>query len=122
MALLTSCLASFPNSRIKPRPSTTTSTTKTVALPTGAALGTNVVLVAANANRTNLTFLNTSTTETMVYGYVDSADLGAAAPGLDQGIEVGPLRSVEILDPRAVYGHNFSDVAVIQVDIDEGSG
>jgi len=106
-------LASFPNSRIKPRPATTSSDTFSITVPTAVA----TLIAAANPNRTVLTIRNTSPTDAY-YGY----DAGiTVAPGPTSGFLLKGLDSVDIQDPGDVYVIQSSGVA-IQIDVDAGQG
>lgn len=107
-------LASFPNSRIKPRPARTQGHTEIATLaPGGASL-----VAPANLNRTNLLLRNLSATETIYYGYDASVD---ATPGPTGGFAVLPYDTANIDDPGSIYVYN-GGLASVNVSIDEGEG
>jgi len=70
--------ASFPNSRIKPRPSTVTAITFVVTVADNTA-AVPTLLSPANLNRTYISLENLSTADDMVYGY---ATTGAIDPSV----------------------------------------
>lgn len=108
-------LASFPNSRIKPRPARTTGDTEIVSVPGGSIV---TQILAANANRVNALVRNLSTTDSVYYGYDNAID-GSVGP--QGGFLLSPLQSVVLDDPRAIYVFN-GNVGAVDIDIDEGSG
>lgn len=108
-------LASFPNSRIKPRPARTTGDTQIQTLPAGPGV---TLVLAANVNRTNALIRNLSTSLNIYYGYDASID---GSPGAQGGFLLSPLQTVSLDDPRAIYIYNGNSVTV-DIDIDEGSG
>lgn len=103
-------LASFPNSRIKPRPSRTTGYTLEDSIP-----ATSVVqILPANDNRTGLLLRNLSQTETLMYGYT-------ALEAQTEGMPILPKEAVNIESPQEVYVYNGS-AAPVNYAIDEGLG
>lgn len=108
-------LASFPNSRIKPRPATTQSDTEILTVTAGPGV-TQVLL--PNPNRTTALIRNLDSTVSLYYGYDNSVD---DQVGADGGMLLSPLQSVNIENPGALYIFNPSGSAV-NVAIDEGEG
>lgn len=106
-------LASFPNSRIKPRPATTQSDTYIATVPSGVA----TLIAAANVNRTLITVRNNSTSD-IYYGY-DASITGSV--GANGGFLLKAYDSVDLGDPGNIYIFQSSGVAVL-VSIDEGEG
>jgi hypothetical protein len=106
-------LASFPNSRIKPRPATTSSDTQIEPVPTGVA----TIVAPANLNRTTLTIRNLGNTDAY-YGYDASID---GSVGTNGGMLIKGLDSVDIDDPGDIYVFQ-NQVAVLNIAIDEGQG
>ena len=105
-------LASFPNSRIKPRPATSTSDTPIVTCPAGMV----TLLLPPNANRTVATIR--PLTGEGYYGYDILID---GSPGANGGFYLKALDSADLQDPGAIYF--FNDTASpIDVAIDEGEG
>jgi hypothetical protein len=86
-------LASFPNSRIKPRPTTELSVQGQLTIPAN----TPTLVRPAQSNRTNITIYNQSLTGTLRY------KTGASLNIETQGFEIGPNRAVDLDDPQAVY-------------------
>lgn len=107
-------LASFPNSRIKPRPATSQSDTSIVTCPTGMA----TLIAPANPNRTLITIRNIAVGLTGYYGYDNAID---GSPGANGGFELRGGDSADIQDPGDVYFFNNSG-SPIDVSIDEGEG
>ena len=108
-------LASFPNSRIKPRPARTTGDTQILTLVGG---GVVTTVAVANPNRVNLLLRNLSTTDSIYYGYDNTID---GSPGAQGGFLISPLQSVLIDDPRDIFVFN-GNVGTVNIDIDEGLG
>lgn len=108
-------LASFPNSRIKPRPARTTGDTQIQTLAAGPGV---TQILPANANRVNALVRNLSTSLNLYYGYDNAID---GSPGPQGGFLLSPLQSVVLDDPRAIFMFNGNGVTV-DIDIDEGSG
>jgi len=105
-------LASFPNSRIKPRPATTLSNTFGIAVPNGVA----TLIAAANPNRTLVTIRNTSNSDAY-YGYDATITVGGPLTGfLLKGLD-----SVDIQDPGDIFVIQTSAVS-ITIDVDQGQG
>lgn len=107
-------LASFPNSRIKPRPARTQGSTQIATVATG---GASLVL-AANLNRTNALIRNLSPTATIWYGYDSSID---DTPGAQGGFAILPYDTANIDDPGNIYIYQNSGASV-NISIDEGEG
>ena len=102
--------ASFPNSRIKPRPATSQASTNSVSVASGA----TTLIKAANPNRTYIELRNIDPATTVFYGYV--TPLTALT-----GFELLPNDSVNVLSPGDVYVFNPGAGAVL-IDYDEGEG
>jgi len=107
-------LASFPNSRIKPRPATTQSSTAILTIPSGIA----TLVAIANLNRTLLLIRNLNSTSNLFYGYTATVD-GLVRP--DGGMLIKPFDTAEIDDPGNVYIYQNSG-SPIEISIDEGEG
>ena len=86
-------LASFPNSRIKPRPVTEQSVQGQITVPAN----TPTLVRAANPNRVNLTIYNQSLTGTLRYMTGTTVNIES------QGFELGPDRAIDLDDPQSVY-------------------
>jgi hypothetical protein len=110
MGLIT-CLASFPNSRIAPRPSTQIADTYTVNIPNGV----NTLLVPANVNRTYLNIKNDSLTTYVRYDYEDTGATLAT-----DGFLLAPGAAVDIEAPLDVWVRALG--ANVDISIDEGEG
>lgn len=107
-------LASFPNSRIKPRPARTQGDTQIVSVANGGAS----LVAPANANRTNILIRNLSAVETIYYGYDASVDGSVGANG---GFAILPYDTANIDDPGSIYIFN-GGAAPVDISIDEGEG
>lgn len=105
-------LASLPNSRIKPRPSTSQSDTSNVTVGAGQTL----LVLAANPNRTIATLENTSTQDEVYLGYGVQAD--AQAPS---GLKLPGGSSYDVESPEDLFINNRSG-APVTISIDQGSG
>ena len=104
-------LASLPNSRVKPRPATTQSSTVIISIPTGV-----VTLVrAANANNTDVMLRNLSNSDPLYYGYVNTID------GINTGFELMPLDATDLDDPGNVFVLQNSGGPLL-VCLDKGQG
>jgi len=104
-------LASLPNSRVKPRPATTQSTTVILSIPTGV-----VTLVRpANPNNTDVMLRNLSNANDIYYGYVNTID------GLTTGFKLVPLDAIDLDDPGNIYVLQNSGGPLL-VCLDEGQG
>lgn len=104
-------LASFPNSRIKPRPATSQSTTTIVSIPTG-----TVTLVRSeDPNNTQVVLRNLSNSDLIFYGYVNTID------GVNTGFELTPLDAIVIDDPGDVFVLQNSGGPLL-VCLDNGQG
>ena len=86
-------LASFPNSRIKPRPVTELSTQRQLTI----LANTPTLVRPAESDRVNITLYNQSLTGTMRYMTGTNVDIET------EGFEVGPNRAVDLDDPQAIY-------------------
>lgn len=105
-------LASFPNSRIKPRPATSQSDTLIVSVPAGVP----TLVAPANQNRTLITLRNTSSADTAYYGYDANID---DQVGPDGGMPLLPNDSVDLQDPGDIYVFCAS---AVDIAIDQGEG
>lgn len=107
-------LASFPNSRIKPRPATAQSATDIITIPSGIA----TLIAPANVNRTELLLRNLSNNVDLYYGYNNSVD-GTVGPS--GGMLLKAFDSAKIVDPGNIYVFQSSGGS-INIAIDEGEG
>lgn len=107
-------LASFPNSRIKPRPSRTQGDTEIITINPGPAQ----VAVPANLNRTDLNLRNLDSAITMYVGYDASIDDQVGPNG---AMPVRPNEVVSLTDPRDIYIFIPGAVA-LNVAVDQGEG
>jgi hypothetical protein len=108
-------LASFPNSRIKPRPVRTQGDTQIQTLAAGPLV---TQILPANLNRVNALIRNLDSSNNLYYGYDNAID-GSVGP--QGGFLLSPLQTVSIDDPRAIYIFNGNGVPV-NICIDEGEG
>lgn len=108
MALV--CLASFQDSRQRPRKATTTAKTYQMNVP-----DTVTSIRPANANRTYLTLRNESLGVDMRYAY-SAADL----PG--NGFLVRFGEAVDIESPQEIFAISTIAGQIIPISMDEGSG
>ena len=104
-------LASFPNSRIKPRPARTAGVTPIVSLPDSLV----TLIAAANIDRTSIMVRNLDASVTMKYGY--ASDINAA----DKGFSLKAGETVSLDDPGDIYGYQTSGGAIL-MSYDEGVG
>lgn len=107
-------LASFPNSRIKPRPARTTGDTDIVEIPNNV----TTKILDADPNRVNALLRNLSSNFPIYYGYDNSVNSSVGETG---GMLVAPLDSVVIDDPRDVYVFQNSG-GPINISLDVGQG
>lgn len=107
-------LASFPNSRVKPRPVRTTGDTQIIQVLASS----TTQILAANPNRVDVLVRNLDSTNSIYYGYDASID-GSVGP--NGGFRLDAGQTVKIDDPRAIFIFNGNAVA-INIDIDEGEG
>jgi hypothetical protein len=105
-------LASFPNSRIKPRPATSQATTIQVTIPSGGLTAT--LVAAADPNRTYANLRNFSGAD-MYYGYANT--INASTGMLLKGLE----SEDDIAAPKNIYVWQNSG-APITVGLDIGQG
>lgn len=106
-------LASFPNSRIKPRDARTTGQTNIQTINAGVTLN----VAPQNADRTDLIIRNLDSISSVFYGYVNTID-GSPA---NEGFELKPLESIEIQGTQDVFIHN-PNAGPVNIVTDEGSG
>lgn len=92
---ISSCFASFPNSRIRARKATQTADTGIVTIPVAGP--TNISIRPANQDRTYLTLRNTGTVP-FRYGYVDRPTLY-----LD-GMLLNPGDAVDLESLQEIFG------------------
>lgn len=104
-------LASFPNSRIKPRPPRSTGTAVIVAVPTGVA----TQILPSDANRTDLIVRNLDSVNTIWYGYSNTVD------GITVGFPLKPGEAQNVDGPQALFIYQNSG-APINVSYDIGQG
>ncbi len=104
-------LASFPNSRIKPRPATSIAVTSHVSCAAGVA----TLIQVADPNRTYLNVRNLDSTVTIYLGYDPTVDASSGMP-LVPGQEYD-----DIATQQNVYIFNPSGSAIL-VSLDNGVG
>jgi hypothetical protein len=104
------CLASFQDSRVKPRKATTTALTYTQVVPDVA-----TSIRPANANRTYLTLRNESLGVDLRYAY-RLADLPLS------GFLVRFGESVDIESPQEIFAVATIAGQTVPISMDEGSG
>lgn len=105
-----SCLASFQDSRTKPRKATSTAKTYTQVVPDSA-----TSIRPANANRTYLTLRNESLGVDLRYAYA-AADLPL------NGFLVRFGESVDIESPQEIFAVSTIAAMTVPISMDEGSG
>ena len=104
-------LASFPNSRIKPRPATSQAVTSHVSCAAGVA----TLVQIADPNRTYLNVRNLDSTTTVYLGYDNTVNAST-------GIPLAPNQEYDnIATQQSVYIFNPSG-APINVSLDNGDG
>lgn len=110
---ITTWLASFQNSRIRPRSATEDATTDQVTIAVGAP---NTLVRAANPNRTYITLRNenTGSGEDIRYMYEDSANI------LTDGFLLKAGEAIDLESKEAIYAQAIS--APVNMSIDEGEG
>lgn len=108
-------LASFPNSRIKPRPVRSQGDTEILTLAGGPGV---TQILPANLNRVNALVRNLDSTNNLYYGYDNAID---GSPGAQGGFLLSPLQTVSLDDPRAIFIYN-GNAAPVNICIDEGEG
>lgn len=103
-------LASFPNSRIKPRAATRIATpgTRSLAFTDGV-----VSVLPANADRTYATLKNNSTTAGLTYCY------GSAANIATDFFRLGAGQAIDLESPEEVFVKPDAD---LEISIEEGQG
>lgn len=110
---ITRTLASFPNSRIKPRDARTSGNTDIQTI--GAGL--TVLVSAANPNRTDFTIRNLDSVNSVYYGYEPTIDGTPAG----EGFELKAGEAKDLFGVQPIYVHNPTGSA-INIVTDEGSG
>jgi hypothetical protein len=125
-------LASFPNSRVKPRAATSEAATfrKTIngvgeaslLLPDGGVVTANgnTLLFDADEDRTYIELRNTSTDTDLVYSYNDLPDLEQKI-GQDGGFLLPAGASISLEAKTAIYAKSTTG-ARLEVHIDQGRG
>ena len=113
MATLT--LASFPNSRIKPRPATSSRDTSIFEVP----LNTVSLVAAENLNRTDLLIKNLDSSLSLWYGYDASINDNIGGDGAVR-LEAGESVSIDV--GGDIYVFNPDGANSVNVSIDEGQG
>lgn len=113
-------LASFPNSRFKFRSPTRVRDQQIVSV--GAGPG-NTLLIAENANRTNLTLRNEGPND-IRYDYFDNPDMASGVPG-EGGflLQVGEAFNEDALS--AIYAISLDNITPgtpSNIDVNEGEG
>ena len=103
-------LASFPNSRNKPRNPRTTGFTDQITIPSLA----TVSIAAENQHRTDLNIRNLSTTSPIRFAYT-------AVAIATEGFVLEPLETIYIDGPQEVFVYNPSG-APLDIVKDEGFG
>lgn len=115
--VIVSCQASFKNSRIFTRSATISAQTGTITVKnagTGATANGNTSIRPATSNRVILTIKNESTTDTLRYGYSDSATPATSF------FELGPQQAIDILSPQEVFAAGSG--VDVKLSFDEGIG
>ena len=107
-------LASLPNSRIKPRPSTSLRDTKIAVTPSGIAS----LVAPENINRTNIVLKNLDSVNSVWYGYDDQIDDQSGNQG-GMELKAGEAATIDVTTDIYVYQESGSN---IEIGIDEGSG
>lgn len=107
-------LASFPNSRIKPRPATSARDSFIFEVPDGGA----TLVVPQNVNRTDVLIKNLDSINSVYYGYDASIDDNVGANGSTE-LKAGESISIDVATD--IYVFNNSGGA-INVSVDEGEG
>lgn len=101
-------LASFPNSRIKPRPARTSGNTNNQTILAGA----TVLIYPADLNRVSLLLRNDSPSDTLLYSYT-SVNIAT------EGFPIRPGEAVLLESPQDIWVHNPS---ANPIDISEDVG
>lgn len=112
MALI---LASFPNSRVKPRPATSARDTSIVDIPAN----TTKQVIGQNLNRTDLLLKNLDSSIKVWYGYDNSINTNIGANGAFP-LEPGDSVSIDVGIPIFVF--NPDGASAVNVSLDEGEG
>lgn len=108
-------LASFPNTRLRPRQATRTAETYGGIAP----VGTPVLVRPENRNRTYLTLRNTNVQDSMVYGYGPDANDDVFLT--NNGMILRPGDSMDIDSLEEVYAMSIG-VTPVTFRVDEGQG
>lgn len=109
-----SVLASFPNSRIKPRPATSQRDTSIVEVPDGGVSS----VASPNQNRTDIQLRNLDSANSVYYGYENSIDDSVGASGSVE-LKAGETVSIDVTSEIFVFNNSG---AAINIAIDEGEG
>lgn len=104
-------LASYPNSRVKPRPATSEGVISVVELE--ASTGSNVMILPIDANRVIATLSNPSTVD-IRYDYFDNVNI------LTEGFLLKAGCSIDIESKGEVYAISTGSVVEVQLDIGRG--
>lgn len=108
-------LASFPNSRVKPRPVRSTGTTQIITIPAGPGV---TQILNADPNRVNVLIRNLDSALDLYYGYSNTIN---GSPGVNGGFELKPFDTANLDDPRPIYIYNGNGSPVnICLDIGQG--
>jgi hypothetical protein len=105
-------LASFPNSRIKPRPARSAGVTVILSVPSGAPA---TLIVPANVDRTSVLVRNIDPATDGWYGYTAGVD------GVTEGELLKAGEPVTLDDQGDIYFYQNSG-APIKISYDEGVG
>ena len=104
-------LASYPNSRVKPRPATSEGQVSIISL--NASTGANVSILPADANRVTATLSNISGTD-IVYDYSDNANI------LTEGFVLKDGCSIDLESKQEIFARSTGGAVDIQIDIGRG--
>ena len=107
-------LASFPNSRIKPRPATSARDSSIVEVPDGGA----ILAVAQNLNRTDVLLKNLDSVNSVYYGYDASIDDQVGSDGSTE-LKAGEAVSIDVASDIFIFNNSGS---AVNVSVDEGEG
>lgn len=104
-------LASYPNSRVKPRPATSEGVVSVVSL--NSSVGTNVMILPIDANRVIATLSNPSNTD-IRYDYFNNNNI------LTEGFLLKAGCSIDIESKGEVYARSTGASVEVQLDIGRG--
>jgi hypothetical protein len=104
-------LASYPNSRVKPRPATSEGQILTPILEVST--GNNVEILPEDANRTTATLSNHSD-QNIRYDYFDNPNM------LTEGFQLKPNCSIDLESKQAIYAISEGASVAIQIDVGRG--